>query len=252
MRIILLGSGTCVPRLDRACSALLVEVSGLKILVDCGLGTMHRLLAAGTEPSDVDLLFLTHFHPDHTGELVSLLFSGKYAGARGRSKKLVLAGGKGLGEFCRGLGRVYGEWVDGGGLLEVKEIPMVTQFLWSVGEVQLGCTPVNHRPESLAISVGHHGRRLVVSGDTDICPPLAAFSSGADLLVCEAAMPDSMKVDGHLTPALAGALAQEAGVAKLVLTHLYPECEGTDVVAGAKRFFDGSVWVASDLMTLDL
>lgn len=252
MRVTLLGSGTCVPRLERASSSLLVEAGSLSILVDCGLGTLHRLLAAGKDPADVDLLFLSHFHPDHTGELVSLLFSGKYAGKYGRKKPLTLVAGRGLGDFYGGLCRVYGEWVDLNGGLFLRELPLEEPFFWEFQGVRLGGIPVNHRPESLAFSVERDGKRVVISGDTDDCPELAGFAAGADLFICEAAMPDGLKVPGHLTPSLAGALAEEAGVGRLVLTHFYPECDSADVLAQAGAVFHGSVFKAQDLMTFEV
>ncbi|WP_179953186.1 MBL fold metallo-hydrolase [Desulfobotulus mexicanus] len=252
MKITILGSGTCVPRLERACSALLVEAEGVNILIDCGLGTIHRLLEAGKDPSDIDLLFLTHFHPDHTGELVSLLFSGKYAGKYGRKKSLTLVAGKGLSDFYQGLCGIYGEWVDLSGLLRIKELSLPGDSLWDFNGLKLSFAPACHRPESLAIGVESCGRKMVFTGDTDVCPNLVSFAKGAELFICEAAMPDDMKVPGHLTPSLAGAMAEEAGVRHLVLTHFYPECDEVDMVATAGKTFHGPVTMAEDLMVMDL
>ena len=61
------------------------------------------------------------------------------------------------------------------------------------------------------------------------------LARGADLLVLEAANP--FKVPGHLTPAEAGRLAAQAGVARLLLTHFYPPCDAVDVVALAAQEF---------------
>ncbi|EBA17619.1 metallo-beta-lactamase family protein [Roseobacter sp. SK209-2-6] len=56
----------------------LIEQAGQKILVDAGtsdllgpnLGAMgDALLAAGTRPEEIDLVLLTHMHPDHSGGL---------------------------------------------------------------------------------------------------------------------------------------------------------------------------------------
>ena len=48
---------------------------------------MRRLLQAGVRIFDLAFICYSHFHPDHTGELVPFLFSNKYpdstrAGAR--------------------------------------------------------------------------------------------------------------------------------------------------------------------------
>jgi ribonuclease BN (tRNA processing enzyme) len=86
--------------------------------------------------------------------------------------------------------------------------------------------PVAHRPESLAYRIiDRNGKALVYSGDTDVCDGLTAIAADADLMICESAFPDDQKVDGHLTPSLAGRVAQAAAVKRLVLTHFYPVCE---------------------------
>ena len=45
------------------------------LLLDAGPGTMRRLLEAGTTLSNLSFIFLSHFHPDHSGELVPFLFA---------------------------------------------------------------------------------------------------------------------------------------------------------------------------------
>lgn len=252
MKVTILGSGTCVPSLARASSAILVEEEDTRLLVDCGLGVMHRLLAAGCEPKDLDGIFLTHFHPDHVAELVSLLFSGKYSGSRGRSKPLTLMGGKGLGTFHAGLLHAFGEWIDLGEGLILEEFPMTPFRKYSFRNITLESFPVRHKEESLALSVQVHGKKTVVSGDTDFCPELADFASGAGLFICECSMPDGMKVPGHLTPSLAGEMAQAAKVGHLVLTHFYPPCDGADILGQASRRFTGKITLAEDLMSFDV
>ncbi len=45
----ILGSGTCVPSFAGSSCAVLVETGAAKILIDCGPGTMMRLLENGAE-----------------------------------------------------------------------------------------------------------------------------------------------------------------------------------------------------------
>jgi len=53
----------------------------------------------------------------------------------------------------------------------------------------------------------------------DFSDNLVALAKDTDLLICESALPDELKVKGHLTPSLAGEIATHANVGKLVLTH---------------------------------
>jgi ribonuclease BN (tRNA processing enzyme) len=74
----------------------------------------------------------------------------------------------------------------------------------------------------------------------------------ADLLICESALPDAMRVEGHLTPSLAGRIATEARVKRLLLTHFYPECDTIDVEAECRKTYNGPLLLASDLMIVDV
>ena len=76
--------------------------------------------------------------------------------------------------------------------------------------------------------------------------------NGADVLVCESAFPDHLKVTGHLTPSLAGEIAEEAGVKKLVLTHFYPECDGADLIEQCRKTYQGPLVLAEDFMEIEV
>jgi ribonuclease BN (tRNA processing enzyme) len=93
---------------------------------------------------------------------------------------------------------------------------------------------------------------VAYSGDSDACDALVNVAQEVDLFICESAMPDALKVPGHMTPSLAGRMATRAGAKRLVLTHLYPECDGEDLVKQASGTYKGPVTVAEDLMSFDL
>ncbi|MEJ2097967.1 MAG: MBL fold metallo-hydrolase, partial [Deltaproteobacteria bacterium] len=88
--VTILGSGTCVPSLKRSSCSVLIEMEQEKLLLDSGPGTMHRLLEAGVEIFDLTYICYSHFHPDHTGELVPLIFANKYPDAFQRKHPLAL------------------------------------------------------------------------------------------------------------------------------------------------------------------
>ena len=56
-------------------SCHLVECAGKKVLIDCGLYQGGRELVEentgpfGFDPADIDILLLTHAHPDHCGRI---------------------------------------------------------------------------------------------------------------------------------------------------------------------------------------
>jgi ribonuclease BN (tRNA processing enzyme) len=65
-------------------------------------------------------------------------------------------------------------------------------------------------------------------------------------------MPDGQKMEGHLTPGLVGELAEAAGARMVVLSHLYPACDGVDVEAECRRRYSGPVVLAHDLMRIEI
>lgn len=243
-----------MPSLVRSSCSVLVEAGGSLILLDAGPGTMRRLLESGHLIYDIDAVFLSHFHPDHCGELVNFLFSTKYPNEDQRmGKPLVIAAGPGLNRFYFGLRSIFGDWMDlPCGSFQKIEIDNGIPENIMIGNAKISAIKVEHKPESLAYRIECEGISMVYSGDTDYSEGLISLAENCDVLVCESAMPDSMKVPGHLTPSLAGKIAELAGVKHLVLTHFYPECSEVDIEKQCRRTYSGKISLARDMMALDL
>ncbi len=254
MKVTLLGSGTCVPRLARSACAVLVETKASKILLDLGPGTMRRLLHCGVTIFDLTHIFLSHFHPDHTAELVPLLFATKYPDRNARTRLLRILGGSGFKRFYQALQGAYGDWIVlPGEQMALTEIDTLAGESFHFEDFTVKARPVDHRPESLAYRIEDAAGTVVAySGDTDPCEGLVAAARLADLFICESAMPDGRKVPGHMTPGLAGQAATQAQARRLVLTHLYPPCDEVDIVKQAQGTYKGPVFAAEDLISFQL
>ena len=253
-QITILGSGTCVPSLVRNPCSFLMKTGRENLLFDCGPGIMRRLLEIDVTIFDISYLFLSHFHPDHSGELASFLFALKYPAPSSQKQPLTIVAGQGFRSFFERLTKVYGNWIvlppD---MFTVVELDTQQADRRAFPSFTVCSMPVAHRPESLAYRiVDAEDHVLVYSGDSDVCAGLTTIAADADLMICESAFPDDQKVDGHLTPALAGEIAQAAGVKRLVLTHFYPTCEAADIENQCRSTYSGEVILARDLMTLRL
>lgn len=251
MRVTILGSGTSIPHPKRASPGLIVQFDRSTILVDPSAGSLHRAAKTGVFLQDVDCVLFSHYHLDHTGDLGPLLFAlknPKYFG----SKKIFLAGPTGLIDLHQGFLDFYGSWVElGQQRLTIREIRN-DELDFEDGTIQ--ALPVLHTENSLGYRFSDNRRRVFTySGDSDYCQTLLELSRGADVALIEASQPSEMKMDGHLTPQLAGKIAREAGVKRLVITHLYPVCDGYDLIAEVQSSgYKGSSEIAWDGMVIDI
>ena len=254
MSVTILGSGTCVPSLKRSSCSILMKIRDKFLLFDSGAGTMHKLLENRVEIYDVSFVFYSHFHPDHTAELVPFLFANKYPDGSRRKIPLTLMAGKGFAKFYDNLKNVYGHWIElAPDLLTIVELDNTGHDMREFDDFKVESLPVEHNPESIAYRITSSGGiSMVYSGDTDFSENLVTLSKDADLLICESALPDELKVKGHLTPSLAGEIADRANVRKLVLTHFYPECDQVDIEKECRKTYSGPLLLAEDLMQINL
>jgi len=246
VELVVLGSGTVAPSAQRTAPAHWVTTGEVRLLLDCGAGVLHRAAQFGIPWPAVTHIALTHFHPDHWGELPMFLFALKWGTAPPRTAGLVLIGPHGLKTRLTVLAGALGDWVlEPGYPLEIREIAAGGNLDLAPGIALEACkTP--HTPESLAYAVRHGAVRLVYSGDTSPSAELARWAAGCDLLLAECSLPDTQGIAIHLTPTQAGELARAAMAHRLVLTHFYPAIEGTDPAAVAARAFGGDVVAATD------
>jgi ribonuclease Z len=126
-----------------------------------------------------------------------------------------------------------------------------------------------HRGEAIALPDGRSvrsadlvgpsrkGRSVVYTGDTRPHPAVAAAAKGADLLVHEATFSDSeidrARETGHSTAREAAEIALEAGVRRLILTHISPRysLDAGDLLTEARAIFDNTA-IARDGWTVEV
>jgi len=248
--LIILGSGTGVPSLRRGSPGLLFITESSRLLIDSGAGVLRRMLEVGMTYRDVDLLLYTHIHPDHTSDLVPILFACKYADLP-REKDLFCVGGPGFKRYFNKLKRTHGPWIEPTSYqLNLKEI---SKKSFSFRDLKIFPKPMAHLPESVGYRIEfEEGKSMAISGDTDYCRNVVELASGVDLLVLECSFPDEKKVEGHLTPSLAGRIASESRCKKLLLIHLYPICDQYDIVNPCSEIYQGPIILGEDLMKIKI
>ncbi len=254
MQVVILGSGTTIPMKDRGSPSVAVFVDDRPILLDMGPGTLRQLVRFGISHENIERILITHFHPDHTADLIHFLFATKNPNVLKTRSPFTLYGPTGLRTFIGALQSAYPHWLDiPSEIMRIEEPATDGNNEWTFGHFRIKTAPSSHTPGSLAYRIENKaGKKMVFSGDTGFCESIIDLAKGADLLILEAAFPDDQPMEGHLTPSLAGRMARLAGVKRLVLTHFYPECLKTDIAAQCRRTWDGELTLGEDLLQLQI
>ncbi len=254
MDVIILGSGTSVPHPQRASPSVAIFIDDQFLLMDIGPGTVRQLTIAGLKHEEIDYICISHFHPDHTADLIHFIFATRHPPILNKRKPFTIIGPKGLNRFLTLLRRLYGSWLDlPAGLMEIEELNTGEKDKKEFDKFRIISAPINHTPDSIGLRIEDNlGRSIVYSGDTGYCEELIALARGADLLILESSFPDGQGIEGHLTPSQAGDIATRSEVKKLVLTHFYPECLKTDIEKQCRKTYHGELILAADLMSLSV
>src|SRR5262249_18205971 len=252
----ILGSGGPIVNRDRASTSYLLWVDAqAKILVDMGGGAFLRFGQTQAKLSDLSLVAISHLHPDHVSDLPALLWLSHFS----RKEPLPIVGPSGndlVPGFPTFLSRLFDEKngafhvlgptlgvapVAGGGggvrrgvsVVDVAKEPSTVFDRQGLTVTALGI-PHGKIP-TLAYRVQTRNAAIVFSSDqTGTDPRFVDFARGANVLIMHLAVAVGATSPLHASPPVVGRIAQEAGVARLIvrpiaqfhlstpLTHLTP------------------------------
>ncbi|MFJ5967509.1 ribonuclease Z [Streptomyces sp. NPDC093060] len=288
--LVVLGTASQVPTRHRNHNGYLLRWDGEGILFDPGEGTQRQMLRAGVAAHDLNRICVTHFHGDHSLGLAGVIQrinldqvphevtahyprSGqrffdrlRYATAYRETVRLTEAPVDADGTLARTPSytleaRKLSHPVESYGyrLVEPDGRRMLPDRLAAhgikgpdVGRIQregrLGDMTLDE------VSEVRRGQRFAFVMDTRLCDGVHALAEGCDLLVIESTFLDEdlelADDHGHLTAGQAAAVARDAGVRHLVLTHFsqrYSDPEAFERQARSAGF-EGELTVAHDLL----
>ncbi|MFD6244888.1 ribonuclease Z [Streptomyces roseolus] len=288
--LVVLGTASQVPTRHRNHNGYLLRWDGHGLLFDPGEGTQRQMLRAGVAAHDLNRICVTHFHGDHSLGLAGVIqrinldqvphqvtahypASGqhfferlRYATAYRESVELTEApvaedGRVAVTEAFTLEARRLSHPVESFGyrLVEPDGRRLLPERLAAhgikgpdVGRIQREGALDGVTLEE--VSEVRRGQRFAFVMDTRLCDGVHALAEGADMLVIESTFLDAdvrlARDHGHLTAGQAAAVAREAGVRHLVLTHFsqrYSDPSEFERQARAAGF-EGELSIAQDLM----
>lgn len=270
LSLTVLGRSGPYPEAGGACSGYLVTAGGTRVLVDCGNGITGNLLQR-CSLAELDAIVLSHLHPDHVSDLYVMRHGFHYqlmTGVRTKGPIPVYAPREPAGEFARlaypDSLDVRGYWLEAGTFTVdpgtagdgVTGGAGGSDSHLIIGDLRFTFAPTRHAIPCFAMAIEAGGRRLVYSADTGLSPEVEELARGAHLFLCEANMVKGQEEAaarvGHLTGEQAARMAADAGVERLVLTHLLPDTPPQRVYEEARAVFPGSLDLATVLHTYEV
>lgn len=273
MDLILLGVGSPPPDPGTSGQADGIVVGGRLYLVDAGRNVSRQITAVGFPVKEVDHLFFTHFHSDHFTGFADFYIS-RWLFGGGAKVPLNVYGPEPVKKIVERMLHYYeydieiraeeGKSRDGldievkvlapGDALEVEGIRVRVEKGTHHGNVE----------DILSYRFEADGRVIVIAGDGRPSGKLVPFARGANLLVMHPCLPDQIIellgqtpqmakiISGHhATTEEIGRTAAEAGVGKVVLSHLTPPMSNMALACrGVSRYFNGEVIGGEDLLRI--
>lgn len=274
IKVTLLGTGSPTPAMNRFGPSTLVEVGKQKFLFDAGRGALQRLGQTKVQWRDVQGIFLTHLHSDHTVGIPDLWLIGSFV-PPGRQSPLRVWGPAGTKQMMAQLKQAFDYDLQFRQLddrLSPEGVAVLAEdisegVVYENGGVKITVFEVDHKPVKPAFGyrIDHAGRSVVLSGDTSVSENLIRHAQSVDLLVHEVVSPMALRragappgritqiLDQHVTPEQAGEVFSKTKPRLAVFSHIIPpNATESDLITPTRTTYSGPLEIGEDLMVIEV
>ena len=216
MNLFFIGVGEACDSDHGNTSVLVTADSGTRVLLDCGFSVPHHYFQTVQDASELDYVWISHFHGDHFLGL-PLLFLRLWQ--MNRTRPLPIVGQQGVEKKVRdGLELAYPGFE--------KKLSFELEFhavnpseTASIGGLKWSTVVTEHSQYNLGLLLDDGARRLYYSGDGRPTEQVRELIQGCDCIIHEAfKLVDEFSYHGSITSCLE--LADKAEVERTALVHL--------------------------------
>ncbi len=282
--VVTVGTATPLPG-TRAQTGTAVFVNDLFFLFDVGAGTVQKSENLGLPLTELDGIFLTHFHSDHMMDLPNMI---SRTWVLGRTDDLHIYGPDSVTALVNAANafleiensyRVAHHGPEIMNIAKAVGIPHeyhveqnASKVVFQKDGITITAFDVNHEPIEPAVGylIEYQDKKVVISGDTKENALLEKMAQDCELLVHEVMLMSFQKMleeeldqagqdrtskiihdiqDYHTGTKEVAALAQRAGVKKLVLNHLAPPPDNItlkNMYLNELKAYKGPIHLAND------
>lgn len=249
MRLTVLGSSGTFTGPGSLCSGYLVRTATTNVLVDAGNGSTANLQRE-VALEELDAIVISHKHADHCVDLIGLHHAVRARGPAATG--IPLYSPPGVVELLAELTSREAPYV----FEESFDLrPVTAGETITVGDVRIQLFDSVHPPPTLSLRIHGDGRVVTYSGDSAGGQQLVEAARDVDLFLCEATWQgssDDHPPGIHLTAEAAGRVATEAGVHRLLLTHIAGNLDREVSRTEAATTYDGPIDLAMDGLTVEV
>lgn len=251
--LIPLGTVAPYPKDGKNCPGFLIKYDNQNILLDCGNGCT-RLMNLEKDLKNLKI-FISHLHPDHFGDLISLLqaiYVYRKFGLIDTNIELYIPD-KDIEIESFGYEGEDGWWTSKEFQKKSLEYRYIEKYAkealvtlkgyaeetFKFDKTTIKTSYVPHPIHTYAIRINTEYGDITYSADTGTNNRLNLFAKNSDIFICESTFLKGQfrATDTHLYAHEAAQIASKAEVEKLLLTHFWPEIDKQKYVDEAKKIF---------------
>ncbi len=256
--ITFLGTGAALPGAGNSNACYFVRLGSENLLIDCGPGILQQLDRAGVSPREISHVFFTHKHGDHALGFPMLMLWYQLNPSGSIQTPVLIGSDVTLDGLEQLLQCAYGDFLSEI-WMSAPKMPLPADAAGAARihpNIMLRTLPMAHSDFApvLGLRIETRGellgkRVLAFTGDTGPNDNIVPLAQGADVLVHEANLSDTIHPQfadgafGHSTARIAGRNAARAGARRLFLTHIDASYDGqhATLIQEARDAFSGEV-----------